>query len=90
MYTVQIMTDLNGAPLGLTTHQELDAKAAQEYASHWTYEMIKDGFIPDGATITYLIFSTPVFFNQIPEFVDVVSYLHVEGSHAPGPGVTNQ
>lgn len=78
MVTLQIMAELNGAPLGLTTHQERDAKAAQEYAAHWTHEMIKDGFVPDGATITYLVYRTPVFFNQIPEVLDVVTYLHAE------------
>lgn len=69
--TLQIMSDLNGAPLGLTTHQEPTAKAAQVYAAHWTHEMIKDGFVPEGATLTYLIIDNG-------EVIDIVAYKHVE------------
>jgi len=69
--TVQIMQDLNGQPVGLTTHSEPTPKAAQEYAAHWTYEMIKDGFVADGATLTYLIIDNG-------EVIDIVSYLHAE------------
>lgn len=71
MITVQIMSHLDGAPLGLTTHQEATPKAAQEWAAHWTHEMIKDGFIPDGAMLTYLIIDNG-------EVIDIVAYLHTE------------
>lgn len=71
MITVQIMAHLNGAPLGLTIHQESSAKAAQEYAAHWTHAMIKDGFIPDGAMLTYLIIGDD-------KIIDIVAYLHTE------------
>jgi hypothetical protein len=69
--TVQIMQDLNGTPVGLTTHQEPTVKAAQEYAAHWTYEMVKDGFVANGATLTYLIIDNG-------EVIDIVSYLHAD------------
>lgn len=71
MITVQIMAHLNGAPLGLTTHREPTPKAAQEWAAHWTHEMIKDGFIPDGAMLTYLIIGDG-------EIIDIVAYHHTE------------
>lgn len=84
MYTVEILSDLNGAPLGRTEHQEPSAKAAQEWAAHWTHEVVKGGFIPEGAVVTYVIYETPIFF-ETAKIVDIVSYLHTEDAE-----VTNQ
>lgn len=80
MIKVQILTQLPDGQLGLHTHEEDNAKAAQEYAAHWTYELIKDGFIPVGAMITYLLTATGSMFLPSGEVVvvDTVSYLHTE------------
>ncbi len=77
MIKVEILVDLNGVPVSRTEHIEPSPKAAQEYAAHWTHEMVKDGFIPEGAMVTYVLTSRP---GPAPlsrtEVVDVVAYLH--------------
>lgn len=75
MIRVEILSDLNGAPLGRTQHDEPTAKAAQEWAAHWTHEMISGGFVPEGAVLTYVISEVPIFF-EVAKVIDVVSYLH--------------
>jgi hypothetical protein len=74
---VEILVDLNGVPVSRTEHTEPTPKAAQEYAAHWTHSMITDGFIPEGAMVTYVLTSRP---GPAPlsrtEVVDVVAYQH--------------
>lgn len=67
MITVQIMQ----GEFVVETHDEPSPKAAQEYAAHWTYEMITGGWIGAGAVLTYLIIDNG-------EVIDIVSYLHAE------------
>jgi hypothetical protein len=81
--TVEILVDLNGVPVSRTEHTEATPKAAQEYASHWTHEMVKDGFIPEGAYVTYVLTGHSIH-QQFPEVVDVVAYQHTYAE------VTNQ
>lgn len=77
MIKIEILSDLNGAPLGRTEHDEPDLKAAQEWAAHWTHEVVKGGFVPEGALLTYILTEETVFTN-VPKVVDVVSYLHTD------------
>lgn len=70
MVTIEILSDLNGAPLGRTEHQEPTPKAAQEWAAHWTHEVVKGGFIPEGAYVTYVII------GDDGTIIDIVAYLH--------------
>lgn len=77
MIKIEILSDLNGAPLGRTEHCEPDLKAAQEWAAHWTHEVVKGGFVPEGALLTYILTEETVFTN-VPKVVDVVSYLHTD------------
>lgn len=73
MIRVQIMAHRRDGGVSLTTHAEATLQAAQEYAAHWTYEMIKDGFVPDGAVLTYLITA-----GVDGVVLDVVTYKHAE------------
>ncbi len=75
MIKIEILTDLNGAPLGRTEHIEPTPKAAQEWAAHWTHEVVEGGFIPEGALVTYVLTEHDIH-SQFPEVVDVVAYLH--------------
>ena len=76
MIRIEILSDLNGAPLGRTEHTEPDVKAAQEWAAHWTHEIVKGGFIPEGAVVTYVLTTMPVFHTTPEEIIDMISYLH--------------
>ncbi len=69
MIKVEILSDLNGVPLGRTEHYEPTPKAAQEWVAHWTHKVIEGGFIPEGAMVTYVL-------TKGDEVVDVVAYLH--------------
>jgi hypothetical protein len=75
MIKIEILSDLNGAPLGRTEHMEPTPKAAQEWAAHWTHEIVEGGFIPEGAVVTYVLTEETVFSN-VPKVIDVISYLH--------------
>lgn len=77
MIKVEILVDLNGEKVSRTEHCEATPKAAQEWASHWTHEMVKDGFVPEGAMVTYVLTSVRKSTStQIPDVLDVVAYLH--------------
>ncbi len=76
MIRIEILSDLNGAPLGRTEHCEPTPKAAQEWAAHWTHEVVAGGFIPEGALVTYVLTTVPIFHTEVPEIVDVVTYKH--------------
>lgn len=75
MIKIEILSDLSGAPLGRTEHTEPNVKAAQEWAAHWTHEVVKGGFIPEGAVVTYVLTSEDAL-SAWPNVVDVISYLH--------------
>lgn len=77
MIKIEILSDLSGAPLGRTEHTEPNVKAAQEWAAHWTHEIVKGGFIPEGAVVTYVLSTMPRFPRAEPvEIIDMISYLH--------------
>lgn len=71
MIKVEILVDLNGVPVSRTEHREPSPKEAQEWAAHWTHSMITDGFIPEGAYVTYVLTA-----GVDGIVVDVVAYLH--------------
>ncbi len=77
MIKVEILVDLNGVPVSRTEQTEATPKAAQEWAAHWTHEMVKDGFIPEGAYVTYVLTEEGTrFAPHYPLVVDVVAYQH--------------
>lgn len=71
MIKVEILVDLNGVPVSRTEHCEFSSKEAQEWAAHWTHSMITDGFIPEGAYVTYVLTA-----GVDGIVVDVVAYQH--------------
>ncbi len=73
-YTAQAMVHHGGAQLSLTTHEDSSPVKATEYLAHWAHEMIKDGFVPEGALITYVVVSAA------GEITSMVAYLHTYAS----------
>jgi len=73
---IEILSDLNGAPLGRTEHCEPDLKSAQAWAAHWTREVVEGGFVPEGALLTYALTEHVAPADMTARVVDVVTYKH--------------